>query len=103
MKEPKNQTPKRWSARKKTEIIVRLMHGEKIDDISRETGVEIGRLEDWKNEAIGNVEKGFRRRVNDPIHTELSQAKRQIGELSMAIELLKERIKKQGPLVLRRS
>ena len=33
----------------------------------------------------------------------LTVPKQQIGELSMEVELLKERVKKKGPLVLRRS
>ena len=95
--------PKRWSARRKMEVVLRLFRGEAIDAVSRDVGIEIFRLSEWRDEALLGMEGGFKQRVNDPRDLELSRAKQQIGELSMEVELLKERVKKKGPLVLRRS
>jgi len=94
--------PKRWSARRKLEVVLRLFQGEDIDTVSRDIGIETYRLNQWKEEALHNMEGGFKKRINDPLEAELSRAKQQIGELSMEVELLKEKSKKQGPLVLRR-
>ena len=94
---------KRWSAKRKLEVTLRLLRGEPIDEVSREVGVEIYRLDEWKREAMENIEEGFKKRVDHPLFGELSRAKQQIGNLSMEVELLRERVKKQGPLVLRRS
>ncbi len=95
--------PKRWSARRKMEVVLRLFQGEAIDAVSRDVGIEIFRLSEWRDEALLGMESGFKQRTNDPRDLELSRAKQQIGELSMEVELLKERVKKKGPLVLRRS
>ena len=104
MQEIKNQEsiPKRWSAKRKAEIVLRLFLGESIDDVSRDIGIEVYRLDEWRQEAIANMERGFKQRAGDLKDQELSRAKERIGELSMEVELLKERVKKKGPLVLRR-
>lgn len=94
---------KRWSAKKKLEVVLRLFAGESIDEVSREVGVEIYKLDVWKREALDGMEARFKVRDDDPSSMELKRAKQQIGDLSMENELLRERIKKQGPLVLARS
>jgi transposase-like protein len=93
---------KRWSAKRKLEIVLRLMRGESIDNVSREIGVEVWLLDEWKRTAFQSMEAGFKNRTGDPLDDELSRAKQRIGELSMENELLKEKSKKQGPLALRR-
>jgi len=95
--------PKRWSAQRKLEIVLRLFRGEAIDDISREIGVEIFRIEEWKQEALVGMESRFKKSATDPLQIELSRAKHRIGDLSMEVELLKERVNKQSPLAFRRS
>lgn len=94
---------KRWSARRKLEVVLRLFAGEPIDEVSREIGVEISMLDVWKREALDGMEARFKVRGDDPSNIELKRAKQRIGDLSMENELLRERIKKQGPLVLVRS
>jgi len=103
MTEQSFSIPKRWGAKQKREIILRLFRGELIDDLSREVGVEIYKLEEWRNQALNGIECGFKERVNNPLEKELSRAKQRIGELSMENELLIERIKKKGPFQMRRS
>lgn len=93
---------KRWSAKRKLDVVLRLMKDEAIDSVSRDVGVEVWLLDEWKRSAIEGMEASFKRRVDDPLEAELVRAKQQIGELSMENELLKEKSKKQGPLVLRR-
>lgn len=94
---------RRWSAKRKAEIVLRLFRGETIDDVSRAIGVPIHIINEWREEAIVNLEEGFKQRVNDPKDALLSRAKEQIGELSMENELLRRQVEKKGPLVLRRS
>jgi len=103
MAESQFAQPKRWSAKRKTEIVLRLLRGEPVDEISREIGIEIYRLEEWRQEGLANLEASFKSRTSNPMEGELARAKQKIGELSMEVELLNERVRKQGPLVLRRS
>ena len=95
--------PKRWSSRRKAEVVLRLLSGELIEDLSREIGVESWKIDRWKQEAIRGIELSLKERADDPIVQELERAKRQIGELSMENELLRTKAKKQGPLVSWRS
>jgi transposase len=103
MKEHASQTVKRWSAKRKADVVLRLFRGEDIDEVSRAVGVATHQLHEWREEALLNLEDGFKQRVNDLKDAQLSHAKEQIEELSMEVELLKERIAKKGPLVSRRS
>jgi len=86
--------PKRWSAQRKLDVVMRLFMGEPIDEVSRDIGVEIYRLEEWKQEAMAGMESRFKKRNTDPMTQELSRAKKKIGELSMEVELLKEKADK---------
>lgn len=94
---------KRWSANRKKEAVLRLMRGEPIDALSRELGVEIYRLEEWREKALQGIDTALKSRENDPLNAELDAAKRRIGEISMENELLREKIRKQSPLARGRS
>jgi transposase len=81
----------RWSAGRKREVVLRLLGGESLDALSRELGVEIYRLEQWRDQALSGMDLGLKDRQDDPLSRELGAAKRHIGELSMEVELLRER------------
>jgi hypothetical protein len=81
----------RWSAGRKREVVLRLLRGESLDTLSRELGVEIYRLEQWRDQALSGMDLGLKNRQDDPLSRELDAAKRHIGELSMEVELLRER------------
>ncbi len=96
----------RWSAGRKREVVLRVLRGESLDALSRELGVEIYRLEQWREQALAGLELGLKDRQGEPLAAELDAAKRHIGELSMEIELLRERSRaaeKRFPLAMRRS
>ena len=42
---------KRWSAKRKMEIVLRLLAGEALDDVSRDIGVEAYRIAEWRDRA----------------------------------------------------
>lgn len=93
----------RWSVRRKREVVLRLLRGEPLDALSREVGVEIYRLEQWREKALSGMEEALRDRMGDPLQTELDAAKRHIGELSMENELLRRERDVRRPLPVRRS
>jgi len=94
---------KRWSANRKKEVVLRLMRGEPVDALSRELGVEIYRLEEWREKALQGMDTALKSREGDPLAAELDSAMRRIGEISMENELLRERIRKKFPLAKGRS
>jgi len=94
---------RRWSFQRKQEVVLRMLRGEPVEALSREFGVEIYRLEEWRRKALLGMEEGLRERQGDPLNTELDQAMKRIGELSMENELLRIRIEKKAPFPTRRS
>ena len=81
-------TGQRWSLARKREVALRLLRGEPIDALSRELGVEVYRLERWKDKALAGLDACLKEREGDPLQNQLDAALRRIGELSMENELL---------------
>ncbi len=108
-KEPRNVPAgpllpgQRWSLARKREVALCLLRGEPIDALSRELGVEIYRLERWRDRALAGLDAGLKERDGDPVQDQLDAAMRRIGELSMENELLRARIERPGPSAGRRS
>ena len=73
------------------DVVLRLLRGESLEALSREVGVEIYRLEDWRDRAVAGLERGLQARQGDLVAEALDAATRHIGELSMENELLRER------------
>jgi hypothetical protein len=84
-------------------VVLRLLRGEPLDALSRELGVEIYRLEQWREKAVSGIDEALKDRTGDPLATELDAAKRHIGELSMEVELLRRERDLRRPLPGRRS
>ena len=81
----------RWTAGRKREVVLRILRGESLDALSRELGVEMYRLEQWRDKALSGMDAGLKDRDDDPLSHALDAAKRHIGELSMENELLRTR------------
>ena len=88
--------PKRWSVNRKMEVVVRYLRGESLDNLSREIGVAASQIEKWHQKALKGIEASLKDREGEPLHNELNLAKKHIGELSMEIEVLREKSRKQG-------
>ena len=93
----------RWSVARKREVVLRLLRGESVEAISREVGIEIYRLEQWREKGLSGIDAALKQRESDPLQGELDAAMKRIGELTMQNELLWQRVRKPGPLTKRRS
>lgn len=93
----------RWSVGRKREVVLRVLRGESLDALSRELGVEMVRLESWRDRALAAMEAGLRERGDNPVEAELHAAQARVGELVMENELLRARIGHPGPFGSRRS
>ncbi len=87
--------PERWSAKRKTEIVLRLLRGEALDQVSREVQVPAHLLEEWQRRFLAGGQRGLRTR-RDPEERELTLAKAKIGDLTMRLELAEGLIEKRG-------
>jgi len=95
--------PKRWSANRKKEAVLRLLRGEPLEALSRELGVELYRLEGWREKALAGMDAGLKARHNDPLEDKLAEATRRIGELVMENEILRRERQVRRPLGRTRS
>ena len=93
----------RWSAARKHGVVLRLMRGESTELLSRELGLPVFKLEQWRQKAEAALEGALKEREADPADGQLAAAMRRIGELSMENELLRARMGRPGPLARRRS
>ena len=93
----------RWSAARKREVVLRLLRGEAAELLSRELGLPLFKLEQWRQKAEAALEGALKERETDPADGQLAAAMQRIGELSMEIELLRAKMERPGPLARRRS
>ena len=87
------ELPERWSASRKTELVLRLLRGEALDAVSRESRVPAHELESWKRVFLEQGTRGLRIR-GEPEERELTLARAKIGELMMRLELAEDLIVK---------
>ena len=93
----------RWSVARKREVVLRLLRGESAELLSRELGIPLYKLEQWRAKADAALYGALKERETDTASSELAAAMQRDGELSMENELLRSRIERRGPLVRRRS
>ena len=82
----------RWSSRRKTEVVLRLLRGETLDALSRELGVSSARLAEWRDEAIAAMQAGLQSREPDHRDGFIHDLKAKVGDQAIQIELLERKI-----------
>lgn len=90
-----DELPERWSVQRKAELVLRLLRGEALDAVSRESQVPAHELEAWKRVFLETGARGLKSR-SDPEERELTLARAKIGELMMRLELAEHLIEKRG-------
>jgi hypothetical protein len=96
----------RWSSRRKTEAVLRVLRGEDLDALSRELGVTGAALARWRDEFLASGQAGLRSRPADARDEEVARLRAKVGEITMENELLRERARRaeaQAPFGPRRS
>ena len=87
--EPEARSEVRWSARRKEGVVVRLLRGESLDLLARETGQPAGRIAGWREEFLAGGREGLKSRPAAIEDVALRDAQRKIGELSMDLDILR--------------
>jgi hypothetical protein len=96
----------RFSARQKTEVVLRLLRGEALDLLSRELGLPAARIATWREAFLDAGQEAMKTQPLDSRDRELGRLREKLGESTMAIELLREkigRLETSRPLAPRRS
>ncbi len=89
------ENPERWSAQRKTEVILRVLRGDPLDAVSRATQVPAHVLEEWRRLFLDHGTQGLKKRV-DPEERELKRVQAKLGEVMMRLELAEDLLEKKG-------
>ena len=79
----------RWSARRKQEVVLRLLRGEGLDALARQTGQAAGTIAGWREDFLQAGHEGLKARPAPVEDRRLSDAQRKIGELAMDLDIAK--------------
>src|SRR5947199_7480524 len=90
------ELPERWSARAKTEIVLRLLKGEELGTVSREAQVPVHELERWRRIFLEGGTNGLKRRDTPGGERELKRVQAKVGEMTMKPEIVECRIEIKG-------
>jgi transposase len=98
------QPGQRWSRSRRREVVLRMLRGESVEDLSRELAVPVYRLEEWREAALAGIDGALRERRRSAGEEQLAQVHKRLGEALMDNELLRERCRRLGiPFPERRS
>src|ERR1700744_2392871 len=78
----------RFSARRKTEAVLRLLRGEDLDTLSRELGVTAATLSGWRDAFLDGGTAAMKSRPSDDRDEEIARLRSKVGQLTMDNELL---------------
>ena len=98
--------PERFSARQKTEVVLRLLRGEALDLLSRALGIPAARLTTWREAFLNAGQEAIKTHPLDSRDREIGRLREKLGESTMEMELLREqigRLETSRPLAHRRS
>ena len=90
------ELPERWSAGQKTEVVMRLLRGEDLGEVSREVQVSPPELEEWRRVFLEGGQQSLKSRSRDPAERELIRTRAKLGEVTMRMELASELLEKRG-------
>src|SRR3989454_10657220 len=79
--EPEASREVRWSARRKEQLVLRLLRGESLDLLARGSGQPAGRIAAWREEFLEAGREGVEARPPPAGEGELADGQRQGGPL----------------------
>jgi transposase-like protein len=85
-------SPKRFSAQRKMAIVARLLRGEPLDLVARQTNVSVARLIEWRDRALAGAATALKERERDDRDDEIARLTSKVGEITMDNELLYAKI-----------
>jgi len=86
--------PQRFSAKRKLQAVQRLMGGESLEAVSRELGVTVAQLAEWRDNALASAEAGLKAQPRDQRDDEIARLQNKVGEITMDKELLEEKVRR---------
>jgi transposase len=96
----------RFSAQKQMEVVLRLLRGDDLALLARELGLPAARLATWREAFLDAGQEAMKKQPRDVRDREIVRVREKLGESTMEIELLQEKIARMEagrPLRRRRS
>jgi transposase-like protein len=78
----------RFSAKRKTDAVFRLLRGEDLDTLSRELGVTAATLSSWREAFLDGGTAAMKSRPTDDRDELIARLRAKVGQLTMDNELL---------------
>ena len=78
----------RFSAKRKSEAVLRLLRGEDLDTLSRELGVVAATLSAWRDAFLDGGTAAMKSRLADDRDEVIARLQAKVGQLTMDNELL---------------
>lgn len=83
-------------AARKSEVVLRLLRGDELEEVSREIQVSAHEIEDWLRVFLKSGSRGLKCADRDPAERELVRLRARVGELAMKLELAEHLLEKRG-------
>src|SRR2546425_13057643 len=94
--EPEASREVRWSARRKEQVVLRLLRGESLDLLARETGQPAGRIAGWREEFLQAGRERLKSRPAPEGDRRLVAGERKGGGLQLEGGLLRGLLEEKG-------
>ena len=75
----------RWTASKKADVVLRLLRGESIDALSRESEVTVETLNRWREDFVAGGIAGLKGKTLEEVR--IAALEKKIGQQAMELEL----------------
>ena len=86
----------RWSARRKQEVVLRLLRGESLDALARETGQAAGTISGWREAFLEAGQEGLKSRPRPVQERQLADLALRVGELALDNDILRGLVEEMG-------
>jgi hypothetical protein len=92
----------RFSSRRKTATVLRVLRGEDLEHVSRKLGVTASTRPGWRDDFLAGGQAALKSQPTDERDDEIARLRAKVGELTMHNELLLQRCHADRPFVPRR-
>ena len=75
---------------------MRLLRGESLDLLARETGQPAGRISSWREDFLAGGREGLKSRPAAIEDVALRETQRKVGEISMEVDILLALLERKG-------
>ena len=99
MAEEQSERVQRWTAKRRTALIVSIIRGEtSVQEAARAHGLTVAEVEGWQERFLAAAENALRSRPKDEEavkEEQIRRLKQKVGDLVLDIDILKEAMKER--------